>query len=604
MPNNPENASAEDVGENLTPPNDETAEGDGPKSVEEEFAAKNVVDYFVERIHYLKNAIEHSQGDSSDEEAAIRRYETYIEAARSGNFFRDVSSIFTSSDGKQRHESLIPIYSFFKKEIKGIEQYKERHQDKPDVIEKADRRQAAAKQIIKSAENVAKSKLGAEFSFKRVKYIEYTGSIYVVAIKDGQEHHIPIGSLFAEDSEPPTSGPESSKNELDAEASNAEENVAPEAEKELFGDDIVEPLEEDIEDEKDGAEDEEVDDTEPNVTEAVDDEEVGTNARELTDDLISQARIAHLRTEAVVKAFEEGHKDPVNFLLKARGNHNMAERLRILGYDLSPPTEYTTAPVAYPGGDVAEVGQQRRQRDRAIIDMLDTDEGVKELKRELKAPSDLPLGLRKVPGLRGILGRIKMRRLARKVYLADREKRKEQGKVREDGVFGFGIEATRDRLDNIKRLNAHVLVLRSKLSRFNRHEYKDDTGGPKRDLAQQLHRDLDVLSALYNHSELHPADFYEHKPYQARLKEYRKGMDMATVEGERAEFIKLRRQGVRIEADQEKFENSAWMEHEKDLQRYTQLRDSTSRNAREEEEFRNLKVKHPYWDDTRTTTVN
>lgn len=272
------------------------------------------------------------------------------------------------------------------------------------------------------------------------------------------------------------------------------------------------------------------------------------DVKDISDDMLLRAQRAHLRIEDLRRALDAGYEDPVEFLIKSRGNANMAARLKIRGYNLSPPPEVAPAAVDSPTEDERILGERRRAELQEIIDNLGTKEGIAEERRRLVRPNHLPLSMESWWPIGKALGDIKLRVTAWRMYRHDRTK----GIPHDAGFLGLGLNQISDELDYLRRLDTQISVMRSKMSYMNRHHLNSDMIAPRRDTAQQIvriHRSLSALADL----ETLPEGFYEHQPYKDKVGPYNESRDAEAIEHERNEFVKLRNSGVRNEEQERRF---------------------------------------------------
>ncbi|MGH7156735.1 MAG: hypothetical protein ACREGG_01305 [Candidatus Saccharimonadales bacterium] len=283
-------------------------------------------------------------------------------------------------------------------------------------------------------------------------------------------------------------------------------------------------------------------------------------------DLETRARLAHLRMEAVNKALELGVEDPVDYLVKARLSPEMAKRLQQRSWDMTPPPENETIPPRDPVLIESERGDRSREEGNQIIRMIEDRAGQRELLRALRRPGELLFGLGHIPVIGNIGRRLGRRVLAWRIYLRERGKRLQRKEftmtdgskeVREivynDGMVGFGTKSVREILNGLESLDGSIVVNRSKLSRMNRHKVMGDLIGPRRDLAQQIDKDIRSLLKL-GVLKTKRLGFYEHAPFKARLKEYEAYKDPKKIAEERNEFVRLRFLEVRNAEQQARFE--------------------------------------------------
>lgn len=189
---------------------------------------------------------------------------------------------------------------------------------------------------------------------------------------------------------------------------------------------------------------------------------------DISADMLLRAQRSHLRIEDLRRALDAGYEDPVEFLIKSRGNANMAARLKIRGYDLSPPPEVAPPVVGSPTEDERILGERRRTEEQSIIENLGTPKGIAEERSRLVRPSHLPLSMESWWPIGKVLGDLKLRVTAWRMYRHDRAK----GIPHDDGFLGLGLNHISDELDHLRRLDTQISVMRSKISTMNRSHLK------------------------------------------------------------------------------------------------------------------------------------
>lgn len=332
------------------------------------------------------------------------------------------------------------------------------------------------------------------------------------------------------------------------------------------------------------------------------------------EDIKLRAELAHLRMETVEKAIELGVKDPIDYLAKARLSPEMSKRLQQRGWDMTPPPENETPIPKDPVLIESERGARSRQWVNQIIRMIETPEGQRELLAALQRPGELPLGIHHIPIIGHRLGR---RVLAWRIYQKERHERvrkkefvmtdgskETRSVVYNDGLLGLGTHHVREILNGLESLDESVRVNRSKLSLLNRHKVMGDLQTPRRDLAQQIDKDLRELVALKMALDPKRIGFYEHQPFKDALKEFEAYKDPKVIAKERNEFVRLRMLEVRTPEQQARFDqllskHKNWGEQYSEIalerNEFVRLRTLATRDAEQEARLDELRAKYPSW---------